>query len=292
MRKGTTTARNGDVEIAYDCMGPPDGTPMILIPGSGMQRVMWMPGLCQALVERGFRVVRMDNRDSGGSTRLTGYDSRPWYRLKAYSIGDMADDVIAVVDALGVERAHLFGVSLSAVIALVAASRHPDRVASVTVQSAVPGTRPWQARPKLGTAMKMLRIMRGDSPDAAAEGRRWVALFRLLGSPGYPLDEEQWHNAGKLLFEAGGYAKGSARHTAAYAGAGDLRPALAKLTVPALVVQGRDDPLQSWRAGKAVADAIPGARFLLLPGVGHDLPREVWPTVLDEITAMTKSTQD
>jgi len=288
MRKVEAMARNGDVEIAYDSMGPP----MVLIPGSGMQRMMWPPGLCTALAERRFRVVCMDNRDSGGSTRLTEYDSRPWYRQRAYTMRDMADDVIAVVDALGVDRAHLFGSSLSAVIAMVAATRHPDRIASLTVQNAVPGTRPWQAKPKIGTMIRMVRIMKGVSPDADAEGRRWVQLLRLIGSPGYPLDTEHWHHAGASLYEAGIYPKGSARHTAAHAWTGDLRPALAKLTLPTLVVQGKDDPMQSWRGGQVVAETIPGARFLLLPGVGHDLPREVWPTVLDEIMAMTQSEQD
>src|ERR1700743_1286963 len=107
------TARNGDIEIAYECSGAADSVPLVLIPGSGMQMVMWPADLCAALAARGFRVARMDHRDFGLSTRLTRYDDRPWYRReRAYGLRDMADDVIAVVDALGPGRAHLMGASL------------------------------------------------------------------------------------------------------------------------------------------------------------------------------------
>ena len=145
-------ARNGDVEIAYECFGSPDGMPLLLIPGSGMQMVMWPPDLCTTLVERGFRVVRMDNRDSGLSTWLRQYDDLPRRRRpRAYSIRDMADDVIAIVDTLGASSAHLVGGSLGATIAQVAAIHHPERVASLTLLSATPGSKLRLARPKIHT---------------------------------------------------------------------------------------------------------------------------------------------
>jgi pimeloyl-ACP methyl ester carboxylesterase len=199
---------------------------------------------------------------------------------------EMADDVIAVADALGSERVHLLGGSLGATIAQATAIHHPDRVASLTLYCAAPGGAPWLNRPNLWTALKMLRLMNGASPEAAAEGQRWVDLHHLLGSPAYPVDEAHWRRAGALAFERGINGAGSLRHSAAYFRAWDLRSQLARLDLPTLVVQGANDPLQSWRAGRATAKAIPGAKFLLLPGVGHDLPMEVWPTILDEVVAM------
>ena len=125
--------------------------------------------------------------------------------------------------------------------------------------------------------------------SASSRSSRLAMWLRLIGSPAYPIDEQHWRTAGRIAHQRGIYPAGSMCHTAAFMGAGDLRPRLAKLTMPTLVVQGEADPVQSWRAGKATADAIPGARFLLLPGVGHDLPREVWPTVIDEIRSLTNN---
>jgi pimeloyl-ACP methyl ester carboxylesterase len=281
------TARNGDVEIAYEAFGAPDGIPLVLIPGSGMQMGMWPEDLCTALAERGFQVARMDNRDSGLSTRLSDYDGLPWSRQRhAYTIRDMADDVIAVVDALGDRGAYLMGGSLGAAIAQVAAINHPDRAAGLVLLSAAPGAWPWLSRPKIHTMIKMLRIMHGDPLDAEAQGQKYVDLQQLVGSPAYPVDEEHWRAAGRLAYERGVYPQGSGRHTAAYLGIGDLRPHLRGLAMPTLVVQGQADPVQSWRAGRAMAAAIPGAQFLLFSGVGHDLPREIWPTVIDNIAAL------
>lgn len=277
-------ARNGDVEIAYQCFGSPDGKPLLLINGSGMQMVMWPEDLCTALVQRGYFVVRLDNRDSGLSTRLTEFDGR---RRRAYELRDMADDVLAVADAIGARRVHLVGASLGGMIAQVAAIRHAERIATLTVLSAGAGAKPWLARPKFRTVLKTMRLMRDVPKDADAAGRQWVELLRIVGSPDHPVDERHWYAAGALAFERGPYPEGSMRHTLATMAVRDLRRQLAKLTMPTLVVQGAADPMMSWRAAKIVADAIPGAKFLLLPGVGHELPRGVWPLVLDEIAALS-----
>jgi pimeloyl-ACP methyl ester carboxylesterase len=225
----------------------------------------------------------MDNRDSGLSTRLTQYDGK---RRRAYEIKDMADDVIAVADAIGARRVHLVGGSLGASIAQVAAVHHPDRIASLTLMSALSGAKPWLARPKIRTVMKTMKHMRVTPSDPEAAGRQWVELLRMLATPDHPVDEEHWFNAGKLAYERGIYPEGSVRHTLALMAVKDLRPQLAKLAVPALVVQGEADPMMSWRSARIVADAIPGAVFRLLPAVGHELPRAVWPMVLDEIAAL------
>jgi pimeloyl-ACP methyl ester carboxylesterase len=277
-------AHNGAVEIAYEYFGSPDGMPLLLINGSGMQMVMWPEDLCTALVDRGFFVVRMDNRDSGLSTRFTQYDDRK--RKRAYTMRDMAGDVIAVADAIGAERVHLVGASLGATIAQLTAIHHAERIASLTLLSAIAGSKLRLARPKFRTIMKSMKLMRVPAPDAEAAGRQWIELLRMLGSPDHPVDEEHWYAAGKLAYERGVYPQGSVRHTLAQLGARDLRRQLAALDIPTLVVEGEADPMMSWRAAKIVADAIPGAKFLLLPGVGHELPRAVWPMVLDEIAAL------
>lgn len=283
-------ARNGDIEIAYESFGPEDGMPLVLIPGSGMQMVMFSVDLCTALVERGFRVVRMDNRDSGLSTRLDWYDNVPrGQRRRPYTIRDMADDVIAVIDALGAARAHLFGGSLGATIAQVAAIHHPRRIASLTLLSATPSTQLRVVRPNILTMIRMMNIMRRTVPDAKSAGQQWVDLMRLVGTPD-PVEDDHWRAAGEIAHQRGTYPAGSLRHTKAFMAVGDLRPQLAALTVPTLVVQGKADPMQSWRAGKATADAIPGARFLLCPGIGHELPRAIWPSVIDEVTTLATST--
>lgn len=274
-------ARNGDIELAYESFGSPDGQPLILINGSGMQMVMWPEDLCTALADRGFSVVRMDNRDSGLSTWLTQYDDRK--RRRAYTIQDMADDVLAVADAIGADRVHLMGGSLGATIAQVAAIHHADRIASLTLLSAMSGAKLRLARPRIRTVLKSMKLMRVPPVDAEAAGRQWVELLRMLGTPDHPVDEEHWFAAGTLAFERGLYPQGSVRHTLAQLGARDLRQQLAALDIPTLVVQGEADPMMSWRAAKIVADAIPGAKFLLLPGVGHELPRAVWPMVLDKV---------
>lgn len=284
------TARNGDIEIAYECFCSPNDPPIVLLAGIAMQMVMWPVDLCTALADRGLQVVRMDYRDYGLSTKLTHYDDLPWYRRgRAYTLWDVADDVIAVVDALGHGRAHLLGASVGGAVAQVTAIRHPDRVASLALLFPAPGSlRPLHVtRPNLRTFLKVRKVMRGVSPDADAEGQRWVDLFHLLGSPAYPSEDDHWRAAGRVAFERGVYPPGLARQGAALLSVGDLRPRLAALTMPTLVVQGRLDQFASWRTGRMIADAIPGARFRLFDDMGHALPRALWPTVLDDIAALT-----
>lgn len=284
---GIEKARNGDVEIAYESIGSPDGIPLLLIMGSGGQMVMWHNDFCAALAERGFHVVRMDNRDAGLSTHLRQFDNarRP-LRRPAYTLDDLADDVIAVVDALGWSGAHLVGASFGGLIAQKAAVRHPDRVRSLTSMSSSASTSFRLNRPKLGVIIKMFKIMRRDAADRDAEGEKWVALQRLVGSPAYPVDEEHWREAARLAYDRGINPAAGPRQIAATLASGDRRRELSAVRVPALVIHGEADPLYSMRAARATAEAIPGARFVSYPGVGHDLPREIWPSVIDEISAL------
>jgi pimeloyl-ACP methyl ester carboxylesterase len=272
------TCRNGDIEIAYETFGS-SGEPMLLIAPMGIEsRLSWHEDLCQALVDKGFHVARFDNRDGGLSSRVAPGTT--------YSLPEMAEDTVAVLDALGWSSAHLFGVSLGGMIGQVMAVHHADRVRTLTSVAAGPSPQWRVCRPKLGATMKVIALGRkvGSGPDAA--GDFLVRMFRIIGSPGYPVDEE------RIRAIAGVYPDDPAatmRHIAAMRRSGDRRAELARVTAPTLLLHGADDPLQSPHAAREVARAIPGARLILYPGMGHDLPRQLWPTMIDEIVALART---
>ena len=283
---GIEKARNGAVEIAYERFGAVDAKPLIWLNGAGAQMVMFWDELCAALVEQGFQVVRMDTRDTGLSTHLTQYDVPRRQRPPRYTLRDLADDVIAVFDDLGWSGAHVAGMSEGGTIAQAVATYHPDRVRSLTSISSTPTPSLRVNRPKLRTNLRIFSLMRRKSADRDAEGQKWVDLFRLAGSPVYALDEDHWREAGRLAYDRGLNPAGDGRLSATLFAAGDRREELASVRAPTLVMHGDADPMASPCAGRATADAIPGARFVCYPGMGHDLPRELWPDVLEEITAL------
>lgn len=283
---GVEKTRNGDVEIAYERFGSPDGMPLIWLNGAGAQMVMFWDDLCAAMVERGFQVVRMDTRDTGLATHLTRYDVPRRHRPPRYTLRDIADDVIAVFDALGWSDAHVAGMSEGGTIAQAVATYHPDRVRSLTSVSSTPTTSLRVNRPKILTNLRLFKVMSRKSTDRDAEGEKWVNLFRLVGSPDYALDEQHWREAGRLAYDRGLNPAGDGRLAAALYAAGDRRRELAAVRCPTLVLHGAADPMCSPRSGHTTAKAIPGARLVSYPGMGHDLPRELWADILDEITAL------
>jgi pimeloyl-ACP methyl ester carboxylesterase len=297
---GIEKARNADVEIAYERFGPPEGMPLLWLNGAGAQMVMFWNDLCMALVERGFQVALMDTRDTGLSTHLTRYDVPRRHRPLRYTLRDITNDVIAVFDALGWSGAHVAGMSEGGTIAQAVATYHPDRARSLTSVSSTPTTSLRVNRPKVLTNLRLFKVMSRKSADRDAEGQKWVNLFRLVGSPDYALDEQHWREAGRLAYDRGLNPAGDLRIAAALYAAGDRRRELTGVQAPTLVIHGEADPMCSPRAGRATAEAIPDARFVSYPGMGHDLPRELWPAILDEITALatradtqtTRSTTD
>lgn len=280
-------ARNGDVEIAYESFGAPDAEPLLLIHGAGAQLVMWPAGFIAALVERGFHVVAIDVRDDGLSTHLTRFDNVKRRRGElAYTMRDLTDDVIAVFDALGWTTGHVLGVSQGGTIAQATAIHHPDRVRGLISIMSNPTPSLRLNRPRIGRAFRLFRVMSRTCADRDAEGERWVDAFRAIGSPGYPHQDEHWREAGRLLYDRGRNPAGQRRQFAAVWATGDRRAELAGVRAPTLVVHGEEDPLCNVRAGRATADAVPGARFVSYPGMGHDLPRALWPAIADEIGAL------
>lgn len=271
------TTKNGDIEIAYETFGS-GGEPMLLIAPMGIEsRLSWHEDLCQALVDKGFHVARFDNRDGGLSSRVAPG--------KKYSLPEMAQDAVAVLDALGWSGAHLFGASLGGMIGQVMAVHHADRVRTLTSVAAGPSPQWRVCRPKLGVTLKVIGLGRkvGTGPDAAADFM--VKMLKIIGSPGYPLDEERIRAITRVYPDD---QAATMRHIAAMRRSGDRRPELARVTAPTLLLHGADDPLQSPHAAREVARAIPGARLVFYPGMGHDLPRELWPTMIDEIVALTQ----
>lgn len=272
----TGTAHNGEVEIAYETIGPPTGTPLLLVGGGATQMIHWPGEFCAALVERGFHVARFDNRDSGRSTHCGD--------LPAYTLREMADDTAAVLDGLGWASAHIVGISLGGMIGQVMAVHYADRVRSLTSMSSAPAWG-WRAsRPRLRTVLTVIALARraGTGREAAAE--HWVQLLRVIGSPGYPPDEEWARDVAMRAYDIAHDPAGDRRQLAAARASGDRRAELARVRAPTLVVHGQDDPLQSVKAGRATARAVPGAWLVTYPGVGHDLaPRALWPRLLDDI---------
>lgn len=279
------TATNGAIEIAYETVGPTDGEPLLLICGASTQMIHWPDEFVDALVERGFRVARFDNRDSGHSTHRS---DRPPYDLR-----DMADDAVAVLDALGWRTAHVLGVSLGGMIGQVMAVHHADRVATLTSMASTPFWSIRLIRPRLRTLIKIIGVQSRGRKGRDGTIETWVRLFRLMGTPRYRVDEGWIRDVTGRAYDIAHDPTADRRQLAACNAAGDRRAELAQVRAPTLVVHGEADPLQSVRAGRATAAANPGAELLTFPDVGHGLtPEQLWPRLfeaLNDLRARTPS---
>jgi pimeloyl-ACP methyl ester carboxylesterase len=283
-------AANG-IEITYEDMGPRDAPVILLVMGLGGQLTLWPDEFVAALNAHGFRTIRYDNRDVGLSTRFdaAGVPNIKWLVVKSllglrpqtpYRIADMADDAIALLDALQIDRAHVVGASMGGMIAQHVAARVPDRLHSLTsVMSTTGNRRLPRAKPE---AMKALagRPMSGDPEDMIAYMKRAAGV---VGSPAYPPTAERLDWRIRRDFNRAWYPPGYARQMAAIIADGDRRDMLRTIKVPTLVIHGEDDPLVPLAGGKDTADNIPGARLLTIPGMGHDLPLALVDTLADAI---------
>ena len=280
-------AANG-LELAYQEMGDPDGETVILIMGLATQMIAWSDELCGLIAERGYRVVRFDNRDIGRSTVLSsaGVPSRidmlTGRRATApYLLRDMARDTVGLMDHLGVDAGHLVGASMGGMIAQQVAIEFPERSRSLVSIMSTTGSR-WTGLP----SFKAFAILLGTPPvsrDAVVE--RAVKTFRVIGSPGFPFEEELVRDYAGRSYDRGHSSAGVARQLHAVMASGARTKALHHLALPTTVIHGGSDRLVRPSGGRATAKAIPGARLRMIEGMGHDLPRELWPELAAEIAA-------
>jgi pimeloyl-ACP methyl ester carboxylesterase len=275
-----------DVEVCYQTFGTPDGEPLLLVMGLGGPMTWWEPALCELLVERGFHVIRFDNRDCGRSTKIAARVTRATLvrafagqRARApYSLADMADDAFGLLDHLGLESAHVCGVSMGGMIAQTMAIRHPERVRSLTSIMSTTGKRTvgWQ-HPSL--LPNLLGQKAGREGYIEASLRTW----KLIGSPAYPDTEEHIRADAGATYDRGVSGSGTLRQMMAILTQPNRAPKLRALTMPALVVHGLADRMVHVSGGRATAAAIPGAELLLIDGMGHDLPPALHETFADGI---------
>jgi pimeloyl-ACP methyl ester carboxylesterase len=281
------------IGIEIDDQGLPSGEPVMLIMGLGMQLTGWPQELVQLLVSRGFRVLRLDNRDAGLSQGFDhlGVPSLPWAGLRhlvgvpinaPYSIADMANDALGVLDALAVPRAHIVGASMGGMIAQHIAAKHPQRVKSLTLIMTTSGAR------KLPTAdMHVQRALmsRPDGRDPEAVVQHLQRLLSIIGSPAYPAEPATLLPRLRALVQRAWRPKGTARQLVAVVADGDRSPLLAKISAPTRIIHGEADALVPVAAGHDLAAQIKGAVLDLIPGMGHDLPQQLLPRIADGIAA-------
>ena len=288
------SVQSNGLEIAYEEVGPRDGRPLALVMGLGVSLVFWEEGFCAMLAERGHRVIRFDNRDVGRSTKLDALgvpnvleamDALASGTTIAgpYLLTDMARDTIGLMDALGIERAHVIGASMGGMIAQTIAIEHPHRLRSMTSIMSSTGS---PSLP-LGKPEAMALLVRPPVSERSAYVDQAVEVWRVIGSPGFPFDEQRVRIRAAAHFDRGYHPPGIARQLVAVVASGDRTASLSKVSTPSLVIHGVDDPLVPVEAGKATAAAVPGASLLLVEGMGHDMPPQVWPRIVDAISELT-----
>jgi pimeloyl-ACP methyl ester carboxylesterase len=283
--------RIGDVELCYETFGNPADPTMLLIMGLGTQMLGWDTAFCEQLAARGFHVIRYDNRDIGRSTILSsapvptlGQIARRDKRAASYTLAEMAADGVGLLDHLEIERAHLVGVSMGGMIAQTIAARRPERVLSLTSIMSSTGSR-WRGQPALRTYRQFLRPV---STDRATYIAQTAALFDIIGSPGFERDDDNLRTLLGAMYDRGHDPGSVTRQLAAILASGDRTAELRRITAPTLVIHGTADKLVAPSGGRATARAIPGARLLMIEGMGHDLPRGAWPQLIDAIVENTR----
>jgi pimeloyl-ACP methyl ester carboxylesterase len=274
------------IQLCYQEMGEPDGEPLIMVMGLATQMIAWQDGLCRLLAERGFRVIRFDNRDIGRSTKIdwAGVPSRidllTSRRATApYLLRDMAKDSVGLLDFLEIDTAHVVGASMGGMIVQQMAIDHGPRLRSmVSIMSTTGNRRSGQP------ALKTYGVLLGNPPKTRNEViSRAVKTFRVIGSPGFPFEEDMVREMAARSYDRGHSAAGVMRQLHAIIASGDRTEALHGVQVPTAVIHGSRDPLVKPSGGKATAKAIPGARLMMIDGMGHDLPRDLWPTFANAI---------
>lgn len=267
-------AKNGQVELEYQSFGDAQRETILLVNGLGSQMTRWPESFCSKLAAHGYRVIRFDNRDTGLST---------WFRSgDRYTLKDMAADAMAVLDAVGVAKAHIAGVSMGGMIVQRIAIDYPRRVLSLTsIMSAPSGD--------VVATPEAMAVISNPPPDPVSDYEAFIAHgiknARTIGSPGYPWTDDALRERVVAEHARAFNPAGVGRQRQAIGADGDRTEELRKLNVPTVVLHGEDDPLVQLIGGQQTAAAIPGAELRVIPGMGHDLPPELYDTIIDAIVA-------
>jgi len=289
------TAVSPDVSLAYETFGDPADPTVLLVMGFGAQLIAWDEDFCRALADRGRHVIRYDNRDCGLSTRfdhhpvdmgafiaaVTSGDIAAALAMIPYTLRDMADDGLGLLTALGVERAHVVGSSMGGMIAQTMAVAHPERVLTLTSMMSSTG------EPEYGRASPEAQAVLFRPRPADREGYIAAAERDLVWASKRYGDVRALRELAAAGYDRAHHPAGTARQLGAMVLAGSRAEALRGLTVPTLVVHGLDDTLIDPSGGRRTAELIPGARLMLVPDMGHDRPRELWPQLIDALAAHT-----
>jgi pimeloyl-ACP methyl ester carboxylesterase len=283
-----------EIELCYETFGDPFKPTALLVMGLATQMIGWPEEFCRQLADRGFHVVRFDNRDAGRSTHLKGRppnarelltrSSRP----ARYRLSDMADDAAGLLRELDLAPAHVIGASMGGMIAQTIAARHPHSVLSLTSIMSNTGSR-WKGQPSPLLYPIFLRRPKEGREEAV---KRIVKVFEAIGSRGLPKDMDMIRDVAERSYDRDHDPSGPGRQLAAIIASGDRTKELRRIEAPTLVIHGTDDRLVGISGGRATVKAIPGARFLKIKGMGHDLPRAAWARIIDAIVENTKRAGD
>lgn len=284
-----------DLDIYYEDLGNPGDPVVLLIMGLGAQLLLWRDGFCERLINQGYRVIRYDNRDVGLSSKLDGhradgavvpqlvrsYLGRP--SPSVYRLEDLADDAAALLDHLGIDRAHIVGASMGGMIAQIFAARYQTRTASLGIifssnnSALLPPPAP----------KALLALIKGPAPDSPQDViiANSVRVSRIIGSPGYPVAEDKLRADALASYQRAYYPQGIARHFGAVLGSGSLKRYDRQITAQTVVIHGKADKLMRPAGGRAIAQAIPNARLVFIDGMAHDLPEDLWDDIVGELKA-------
>lgn len=291
-------AQANGIEIEWDAAGDEGASAVLLIMGLGGQLTLWPDAMVSALADRGFRAIRYDNRDVGLSTKFdaAGTPDLPTLMMRLmtggrptvpYTLPDMAADAVGLLDALGIDRAHIVGASMGGMIAQLVAATYPDRTLSLTSIMSSTGNPALPSASAEANAVLMSRPQGDDMDALVAHGMR---AAQVVGSPGYPADPALLEARIRSDLQRSFHPQGFARQLAAIIADGDRRPRLKAIAAPTLVIHGTDDPLVPVAAGRDTAASIPGARLEEIAGMGHDLPAALIDRIVDLIAAHAKAT--
>jgi pimeloyl-ACP methyl ester carboxylesterase len=280
------TAHVNGIDIEYVTSGDPADPPLLLVMGLGSQLIKWPELFVDQLTARGFFTIRFDNRDSGLSTKFVGtpdfialfsgdLSSAPYF------VEDMAEDTLALLTALGLDRVHVVGISMGGMITQAMVIAHPERFLSVCSIMSTTGD-PTVGAPT-GEAVSALLRPRASNREEAIEAS--LVGSRVISSPGFPFDVDLMTRWAGAAYDRSYCPDGTGRQLAAILASPDRTAGLGRLKLPFLVIHGQDDPFVSVTGGKATAAAVPGSTLLLIPGMGHDLPEATWDQIIDAIVS-------